>query len=66
MIRGERREHWLHRRGDRDSPLGREILSENRICSIPDAAEWEILALAHGRTALSGAPREQAELVSNL
>ena len=57
MILAERSEHWLHRRGDRESAEGRAIAWTHRTCSIPDSREWEALALEHGRRALDDAMR---------
>ena len=55
ILRSERAEHWLHFHGDRGSPRGRAVAWEHRVCSIPDARDWEASALAHGRTVLDDA-----------
>jgi hypothetical protein len=57
MILAERREHWLHRRGDRSSEAGHEIAWHHRTCSIPDSREWEASAREHGRRVLGDAMR---------
>lgn len=57
VILAERAEHWLHRHGDRASAEGREIAWRHRVASIPDSAEWEAAAIAHGRTVLDDAVR---------
>jgi hypothetical protein len=57
MILAERREHWLHRHGDRASAAGHEIAWQHRTCSIPDSREWEASAREHGRRVLCDAMR---------
>jgi polar amino acid transport system ATP-binding protein len=57
MILAERREHWLHRLGDRAGPEGRAIALHHKRCSTPDSREWESLSLAHGRRVLADAQR---------
>ena len=57
MILAERAEHWLHRHGDREAEEGRRIAWRHRCASIPDSAEWESRARAHGRQVVADALR---------
>jgi len=45
----ERREQWLHRRGDRSSEQGRAILAELDECMLPADPAWRRLVLAGAR-----------------
>ena len=55
MILAERREHWLHRKGDHSTPLGGEIAWGHRVASIPDDRAWEAAAIDHGLRVLARA-----------
>ena len=55
MILAERREHWLHRKGDRTTALASEIEWAHRVASIPDDCAWEMAALSHGERILGRA-----------
>ncbi len=55
MILAERREHWLHRKGNHMTRLGGEIAWGHRVASIPDDRAWEAAVVEHGRRVLSRA-----------
>lgn len=57
ILLAERREHWLHFHGERDSAAGRAIAWEHRECSCPDSPAWRASALAHGARVLASAER---------
>ena len=55
MIINERAEHSVQFHGDRSNPEHAQIVLDHRCGSIPDDAEWERSARAHGVAVLAAA-----------